>query len=98
MGGSPGQAMGNACRGGFGGSGGDGGSGGGGAGGHSVAFAFVGGALPDLSSTTIVLGTPGVGGAGGDMDMSTQTQGDRGLPCMALDFSAPVSASCEGGA
>jgi hypothetical protein len=82
-----------ACAGGPGGKGGAGGPGGGGAGGHSVALAIKGGPLPDLGSTTITPGKGATGGAGGDMDMTTQTRGDTGLGCKTLDFTNPMSPS-----
>jgi hypothetical protein len=93
-GGQPGNAGGGpSCGGGKGGQGGAGGPGGGGAGGHSVAVAVKGGALPDLSSTTITGGKGAAGGSGGDMDMTTQTKGDSGLACKTLDFTNPKSPS-----
>ncbi len=79
------------CGGGKGGQGARGGSGGGGAGGHSAGIAVKGGKLPDLGTTTIALGNPGMGGAGGDMDMTAQTKGDDGMACKTLDFTAPSS-------
>lgn len=91
-GGLPGHAIGGAaCDGGKGGQGGAGGPGGGGAGGHSAAIAIKGGKLPDLASTTIMLGKGAPGGAGGDMDMTAQTKGDVGLGCKTLDFTNPLS-------
>jgi hypothetical protein len=93
-GGQPGNAVGNACGGGKGGQGGNGGPGGGGAGGHSVAIAIKGGTPPDLSSTTIIPGTAGAGGPGGDMDMTMQTKGDDGMACKTLDFTNPMSPAC----
>jgi hypothetical protein len=95
IGGDPGHAPASsaACDGGKGGQGGAGGPGGGGAGGHSVAVAIKGGALPDLSSTTIIGGKGAAGGSGGDMDMTTQTKGDSGLACKTLDFTNPKSPS-----
>ena len=92
-GGSAGHAPMNsaACDGGKGGQGGAGGPGGGGAGGHSVAIAIKGGALPDLSTTTIANGKGAEGGSGGDMTM--QARGNTGLGCKTLDFADPMSPS-----
>ncbi len=88
------RAAANACAGGTGGQGGAGGPGGGGAGGHSVAVAIEGGTLPDLSTTTIVPGSGGMGSAGGDMDMTAQTKGDSGKACKTLDFTPTTTAPC----
>jgi hypothetical protein len=54
----------------------------------------MGGAAPDLSSTTIIPGKAGTGGPGGDQDMTMQTKGDDGLACKVLDFSKPMSPVC----
>jgi hypothetical protein len=94
-GGLPGAAgAASACGGGPGGQGGAGGPGGGGAGGHSVAVAVKGGALPSLSSTTIVPGVGGAGGPGGDMSTTAQTRGDDGMACATLSFTAPTTTAC----
>jgi hypothetical protein len=55
----------DACNGGKGGQGGFGGKGGGGRGGHSLGIAYTG-ATPSTAGTTIMMGTPGQGGAGAD--------------------------------
>lgn len=55
-----------ACNGGAGGQGGFGGKGGGGQGGHSVGLAYTG-AVGAIEGLTIVVGTPGPGGLGGDL-------------------------------
>jgi hypothetical protein len=93
VGGDPGHApvSSTACDGGKGGQGGAGGPGGGGAGGHSVGIAMKGGMLPALATTTIKAGTGALGGAGGDMDATTQTKGDDGLACKTLDFGDAMS-------
>jgi hypothetical protein len=93
VGGDPGHApvSSTACDGGKGGQGGAGGPGGGGAGGHSVGIAMKGGMLPALATTTIQAGTGASGGAGGDMDATTQTKGDDGLACKTLDFGDAMS-------
>jgi hypothetical protein len=72
-----------ACPGGIGGQGGRGGSGGGGLGGHSVGIAYQGNA-PDPSGATIMVGMPGLGGQGGDMDATVN--GAKGIACQTLDF------------
>ncbi len=77
--------------GGPGGQGGAGGPGGGGAGGHSVGVAIKGGTLPNLGSTKITPGSAGMGGGGGDMDMTAQTKGDSGMTCKTLDFGSTTS-------
>jgi hypothetical protein len=94
-GGLPGSATGSgACGGGPGGQGGAGGPGGGGAGGHAVGLAIKGGTLPDLTTTKITHGNSGVGGLGGNMDMTPQTKGDDGLACATLDLTSPMSPVC----
>jgi hypothetical protein len=95
VGGLPGHTVGGtACDGGKGGQGGQGGPSGGGAGGHAVGLAIKGGTVPDLTTTKITHGNSGVGGLGGNMDMTPQTKGDDGLGCATLDLTSPMSAVC----
>jgi len=89
-GGQPGLAGGptGACAGGQGGTGGRGGSGGGGLGGHSIGIAFLG-SIPTEISATMTLGTPGIGGIGGNADATVL--GAAGLGCKTLDFANEAS-------
>jgi hypothetical protein len=57
-----------ACDGGKGGQGGNGGPGGGGLGGHAIAIAFTGTAVTKAGTTTLMPGTAGTGGPGGNSD------------------------------
>ncbi|WP_437869903.1 hypothetical protein [Sorangium sp. So ce363] len=80
----------DACAGGRGGQGGTGGRGGGGQGGHSLGIAFLGtpDTSPSLDGTMVLLGTPGAGGAGSDVEQD----GDAGQASTMLDFSTPQRA------
>lgn len=81
----------SACSGGKGGQGGRGSSGGGGLGGHSAGIAFTGTA-PMQAAVTIHHGSGGVGGIGGDLDMTSPgIVGGNGLGCTTLDFTVPIS-------
>jgi hypothetical protein len=72
------------CKGGDGGNGGDGGPGGGGRGGHAIGLAYAGPA-PTIGMEQITVGTPGMGGPGGNKNLKAN-QGAGGLAAQVQVF------------
>lgn len=75
---APGGVLNNSCAGGTGGTGGIGGTGGGGQGGHSITIAYVGAPVTQVGKINLLIGTPGMGGPGGNGSVQLNV-GDPGV-------------------